>query len=95
MHKSQLAKALSGKMNMMQKEAKVCVDTVFDSMVNALTAGERIEIRGFGTFKVKQYQPYRGRNPKTGKPVQVAAKNLPYFKMGTELKQRVNKVSSS
>jgi integration host factor subunit beta len=59
-------------------------------MTAAMKAGDRIEIRGFGSFKVKQYKPYVGRNPKTGEKVEVKAKKLPFFKVGKELKEMVN-----
>jgi integration host factor subunit beta len=59
-------------------------------MVDALKKGEGIEIRGFGSFTVREYKPYEGRNPRTGQPVHVAPKRLPFFKVGKELRERVN-----
>jgi integration host factor subunit beta len=73
------------------KEAELVVKTVFASMERALTAEDRVEIRGFGSFKVKSYQGYQGRNPRTGDSIQVKNKKLPFFKVGKELKERVNK----
>jgi integration host factor subunit beta len=73
------------------KEAELVVKTVFGSMERALTEEDRIEIRGFGSFKVKSYQGYQGRNPRTGDSIQVKDKKLPFFKVGRELKERVNK----
>jgi len=73
------------------KEAELVVKTVFGSMERALAAEDRIEIRGFGSFKVKSYQGYQGRNPRTGDSIQVKNKKLPFFKVGRELKERVNK----
>ena len=64
--------------------------TVFNNMANALADGDRVEIRGFGTFKVKNYDGYTGHNPKTGEPIKIKAKKLPVFKCGRELKERVD-----
>ena len=73
-----------------RRDAEVIVNAVFDSMTEALCAGERIEIRGFGSFVVKDRRAREGRNPKTGEIVAVAAKRVPFFKVGKELKQRVD-----
>jgi integration host factor subunit beta len=64
---------------------------VFDSIGESLGDGNRVEIRGFGSFKVKDYNSYPGRNPRTGEAIQVREKKLPYFKVGKELKYRVDK----
>jgi integration host factor subunit beta len=66
------------------------VNLVFDQMTEALKRGDRIEIRGFGSFTSKSYDAYTGRNPKTGDPIHVPAKRLPFFKVGKELKERVD-----
>jgi len=66
------------------------VKTVFNSMATALTKGDRVEIRGLGSFKVKHYDGYTGHNPKTGKPIKVKPKKLPFFKCGKELKEMVD-----
>ena len=73
-----------------RRDAEVMVNAVFDSMTAALTRGERIEIRGFGSFVVKQRQAREGRNPKTGALVAVLAKRVPFFKVGKELRLRVD-----
>jgi len=73
------------------KEAEIVVDTVFDSMTEALAKGERIEIRGFGSFQVKQRNSRDGRNPRSGEKVSVNAKKVPFFKVGKELRKRVDK----
>jgi integration host factor subunit beta len=91
MTKFQLIQRLMEKSNSLaQQDAKAIVNTVFNSMTNALAKGERIEIRGFGNFTVRTYQPYQGRNPRTGEKVEVFAKRLPFFKVGKELKERVD-----
>jgi integration host factor beta subunit len=73
-----------------RREAEVMVNAVFDSMTDALAKGERIEIRGFGSFMVKQRTAREGRNPRTGAIVSVAAKRVPLFKVGKELRLRVD-----
>src|SRR5581483_5394917 len=73
-----------------RRDAEVMVNAVFDSMTEALAKGERIEIRGFGSFIVKQREAREGRNPRTGALVSVAAKKVPLFKVGKELRLRVD-----
>ena len=73
-----------------RRDAEVIVNSVFESMTEALCNGDRIEIRGFGSFVVKERQAREGRNPKTGEIVAVASKRVPFFKVGKELKQRVD-----
>ncbi len=73
-----------------RRDAEVVVNSVFESMTKALCAGDRIEIRGFGSFVVKQRNSREGRNPKTGEIVAVAAKRVPFFKVGKELRLRVD-----
>lgn len=73
-----------------RRDAEVMVNTVFDGLAEALRRGERVEIRGFGSFVVKQRQAREGRNPKTGSRVAVAAKRVPFFKVGKELRARVD-----
>ncbi len=91
MTKFQLIQKLMEKSNSLaQQDAKTIVNTIFSSMSNALTKGERIEIRGFGNFTVRTYQSYQGRNPRTGTKVEVSPKRLPFFKVGKELKERVD-----
>jgi len=74
-----------------KKDTEVVVNTIFDSMIEALKAGERIEIRGFGSFQVKVRDAREGRNPKTGEPVHISAKRTPFFKVGKELKEMVDR----
>ena len=76
-----------------RRDAEVIVNSVFECMTEALCAGQRIEIRGFGSFVIKQRCAREGRNPKTGEIVAVAAKRVPFFKVGKELKQRVDEDS--
>jgi integration host factor subunit beta len=90
MKKSDLIAALIKKENLTEKLAMDIVNLVFDGFTNALKKGDRIEIRGFGSFIVRKYGAYRGRNPKTGKIVDVKPKKLPFFKVGSELKKRVD-----
>jgi len=91
MTKFQLIQKLMEKSNnLAQQDAKTIVNTIFSSMCDALVKGERIEIRGFGNFTVRVYQSYLGRNPRTGTKVEVAPKRLPFFKVGKELKERVD-----
>ncbi len=73
-----------------QKDMNLIVDTVFDSMVKALENGERIELRGFGTFEVRVREPRMGRNPKSGTKVSLGTRRVPFFKVGKELKETVN-----
>jgi len=91
MNKSELIEALSKKENMTEKKAMDVVNLVFDGFVDELKKGGRIEIRGFGSFVVREYGSYTGRNPKTGSNIQVAPKRLPFFKVGKELKESINK----
>ena len=91
MNKNNLTKKLSEKMKIQAREARVIVDNIFNTMKESLEKGERIEIRGFGSFVMRQYGGYKGRNPKTGKIVDVPPKKLPHFKVGRELKDLVNK----
>jgi integration host factor subunit beta len=77
-----------------RRDAEVMVNAVFDSLTEALCRGDRIEIRSFGSFVVKERQAREGRNPKTGTVVSVDAKRVPFFKVGKELRLRVNAVSS-
>ena len=90
MTKSDLIAALAVKEHLTEKSAMEIVNLVFDGFTNTLKNGGRIEIRGFGSFVVRKYGAYRGRNPKTGKIVEVKPKRLPFFKVGKELKKRVD-----
>ena len=89
MNKSELIELLAIKKDISNKRAEEIVNLVFSSMTEALAAGDRIEIRGLGSFVIKDYDSYTGRNPKTGQPITVKPKKLPFFKVGKELKERV------
>ena len=91
MTKYELIHKVADQLKLPLSQAETVVNTIFDSMATAMTAGERIEIRGLGVFEVRHYKAYEGRNPSTGKPVQVAPKKLPFFKVGKELKARVDR----
>ena len=90
MTKSELIEVLSGKTGLSKTKAEEVVNITFAAMSGALAAGNRVEIRGFGSFKVKKYEGYTGRNPKTGELIEVHSKKLPFFKCGKELKERVD-----
>ena len=90
MTKSELIEAISGRASLTKARAEQAVNCVFDAMTEALQRGEGIEIRGFGSFTVRPYKPYNGRNPRTGEAVMVPAKRLPFFKVGKELRELVN-----
>ena len=90
MTKSDLIEAIAQSASLTKDKASIVVNEIFDQMVEAMKDGERIEIRNFGNFTVRNYDAYTGRNPKTGEPVHVAAKRMPFFKVGLELKRRVN-----
>jgi len=88
--KSELIEKIAENLKLPAGKAEAIVNCVFDSMVKALEQGEGIEIRGFGSFTVRDYKAYEGRNPRTGEPVHVAPKRLPFFKVGKDLRERVN-----
>ena len=90
MNKSELIEALSEEVNLPLREASVAVNSILDAKTEALASGDNIEIRGFGSFVVKEYKAYYGRNPKSGEKIKVAPKKLPFFKVGKELKEQVN-----
>ena len=92
MIKSKLIKYVSEKVGVTHEVAELAVNTIFDSMTEALVREESIEIRGFGSFKVRHYKERKGRNPKTGQIIDVSPKKRPFFKVGKELKERVNKL---
>ncbi|PRP97638.1 HU family DNA-binding protein [Enhygromyxa salina] len=90
MTKSELIERVAQESGLPKGRAEMVVNTIFDSMTSALIAGDGIEIRGFGSFTVRLYKSYEGRNPRTGDVVHVAPKRLPFFKVGKELRERVN-----
>lgn len=89
MNKSELIEQLAIKGDISNKRAEEVVNIIFSAMTEAMVAGERIEIRGLGSFVIKEYGSYTGRNPKTGEQIAVKPKKLPFFKVGKELKERV------
>lgn len=90
MTKSELIEVVAQEANLTKGRAEMVINTIFEAMVEALQRGEGIEIRGFGSFTVRQYKSYEGRNPRTGDPVHVSPKRLPFFKVGKDLRLRVN-----
>jgi len=89
MNKSELVEQLAVKKGIPYKQAEDVVSLIFSSMADALVRGDRIEIRGLGSFVIKEYGTYTGRNPKTGEPIKVSPKKLPFFKVGKELKEMI------
>ena len=90
MTKSDLIDTLRKETGLLRTKSKQVVELLSNKMTEALVAGDRVEIRGFCTIYVKEYKGYTGRNPKTGEPIEVPAKKLPFFKCGKELKDRVD-----
>ncbi|HVP50714.1 MAG TPA: HU family DNA-binding protein [Terriglobales bacterium] len=90
MTKANLIDEVSQQVELTRKDSEVIVETIFDSIVRSLRAGDKIEIRGFGSFRTRQRNPRVGRNPKTGDRVEVPAKKIPFFKPSKELKDLVN-----
>ena len=91
MNKSELIEHLSLKKDISIKKAEEVVNIVFNSLAEAMVVGERVEIRGLGSFVVKEYDTYTGRNPKTGEQITVQPKKLPFFKVGKDLREQVNR----
>ena len=94
MTKAELVEEVSKVADLTKKHSEVIVDTVFKSIIKALHRGEKIELRGFGSFRLRQREPRKGRNPKTGDKVDVPPKKVPYFKPGKELKELINHSSA-
>ena len=90
MTKAELVEEVSRVSDLTKKHSEVIVDTVFRSIITALHRGEKIELRGFGSFRLRRREPRKGRNPKTGDKVDVPPKKVPYFKPGKELKELIN-----
>lgn len=90
MTKAELVEEVSDKTGLPKKQAEIVVNTVFESIVETLKTGEKIELRGFGSFRIRQRDSRTGRNPKTGDRVDVPAKRIPYFKPGKELRELLN-----
>ena len=91
MTKAALIEEVSRVSDLTKKHSEVIVDTVFRSIIAALQRGEKIELRGFGSFRLRQREPRKGRNPKTGDRVDVPSKRVPYFKPGKDLKELINR----
>ena len=90
MNKADLVNELKNQNGFTRQQAENVVDIFFNTMSDALAKGERVEIRGLGSIFVKEYKSYTGRNPKSGEPVKVKPKKLPFFRCGKELKERVD-----
>lgn len=95
MTKAELIEEVSKVVEMTRKDSETIVETIFDSIVNSLHKGDKIEIRGFGSFRTRQRQPRVGRNPKTGSRVEVPSKRIPFFKPSKELRDLVNHTSQA
>jgi integration host factor subunit beta len=94
MTKAELVEDVARAAELTKKDAERLVEIVFESIIETLNQGEKIELRGFGSFRVRERGARRGRNPKTGDPVSIPAKRVPYFKPGKELKELINENSS-
>ncbi len=90
MTKAELVNKIVQKTDLGKKDAGVVVQTILDSIIESLQQGEKVELRGFGSFKIRVRGPRKGRNPKTGETVDVPAKKIPYFKPGKELRDLIN-----
>ena len=91
MTKADLVEKVANEAEMTKKDAEQLVEIIFDSIIESLNKGEKIELRGFGSFRVRQRNARQGRNPKTGDSVKIPAKRVAYFKPGKELKEIINK----
>lgn len=91
MTKADLVETVAKEAEMTKKDAEQLVEIIFDSIVGSLNKGEKIELRGFGSFRVRERDARKGRNPKTGEAVNIPAKRVAYFKPGKELKELINK----
>ncbi|HVG29249.1 MAG TPA: HU family DNA-binding protein [Pyrinomonadaceae bacterium] len=94
MTKAELVEDVARAAELTKKDAERLVEIVFESIIDTLNSGEKIELRGFGSFRVRERGARRGRNPKTGDPVDIPAKRVPYFKPGKELKELINEPSA-
>lgn len=95
MNKSELIERLAERSGLNIMQAEEIVNLIYRKMRDTLVSGGRIEIRGFGSFVVKEYEAYQGRNPKTGEKISVPPKKLPFFKVGKELKERIDQFDGS
>ena len=90
MTKADLVEIVANEAEMTKKDVEQLVEIIFDSIINTLNKGEKIELRGFGSFRVRERNARKGRNPKTGEPVDIPAKRVAYFKPGKDLKEIIN-----
>ena len=90
MTKAELVKEVAQAADLTKKHSEVIVNVVFQSIINALQQDEKVELRGFGSFRIRQRRPRQGRNPKTGEAVALSGKHVPHFKPGKDLRERVN-----
>ena len=90
MTKADLVEIVAAEADMTKKDVEQLVEIIFDSIVTTLNKGEKIELRGFGSFRVRERNARKGRNPKTGEPVEIPAKRVAYFKPGKDLKEIIN-----
>ncbi|HBG45986.1 MAG TPA: integration host factor subunit beta [Deltaproteobacteria bacterium] len=91
MTKSELIEAVAAKVtNFSRKDVEIIVDTLFESMAQSMSTGDKVEIRGFGSFKIKERDGRQGRNPKSGENIFIDAKKVPFFKAGKEIRERIN-----
>src|ERR1700758_919319 len=90
MTKAEVVEEVTQLVDLTRRDGEVIVDTILDAVIGALKSGDKIEIRGFGSFRIRQRKPRIGRNPKTGAKVEVPAKRVPYFKPSKELRDLVN-----
>lgn len=90
MNKTELIKSLAGELDMSTRQTASVLATILNSITDALVRAENVEIRGFGSFVIRNYDSYEGRNPKTHAKVQVESKKLPFFKVGKDLREKVN-----
>lgn len=95
MNKLELISALKNEANISKADAAKVVHIFFDHMADAMTRGDRVEIRGLCSFFIKEYKSYTGRNPKTGQRVLISPKKLPFFKSGKELRERVDRPAAN
>jgi integration host factor subunit beta len=95
MTKAELVEDVARAAELTKKDAERLVEIVFESIIETLNQGEKIELRGFGSFRVRERGARRGRNPKTGDPVDIPAKRVPYFKPGKEMKELINEESAA
>ena len=94
MTKAALVEQVADVADLTKTDAAIVVDTMLGSIVDALRRGEKIELRGFGSFRLRRRMPRKGRNPRNGDRVEVPSKRIPYFKLGKELKEQINRESA-